>query len=478
MPSRDRDNPHYLVIDQGSHATRAALIDRHGEILRLGRRPVATRYLDADRVEQDAEELLASVTSTMADAISPGLSIVAAGLATQRSSIVCWDRDSGAALSPVLSWQDRRARVWLERLADHADSITRRSGLPPSAHYGAGKLRWCLDHIPAVRDALEAGRLVCGPLAGYLADGLVTGKNQFIDPANAGRTQLWNPQTRDWDEELLSLYGVPREILPQSVATLCRFGALATVPGNPPLSCVTGDQAAALFADGMPDTDTLYVNLGTGAFVQRVTGDTLARIPGLLSGIAFSDDTQTLYTLEGTVNGAGSALTWLSKSLSIDATDLLTRLPDWLQDVNDPALFLNGVAGLGAPFWIPTFESRFIGPDSTAARAVAVIESVVFLLTNIIDVMRPHLPPPRRLRLSGGLARLDGLCRRLAALSGIEVRRDEQPEATLVGTAALLAGCPDTWRRRQSDCFAAVHDAALARRYRDWQDALHAALPA
>ena len=135
--------------------------------------------------------------------------IVSAGLATQRSSIVCWDRVTGQALSPVISWQDRRAHEWLARFAPHAEAIHATTGLMLSAHYGASKLRWCLDHLPAVAQAETEGRLAFGPLASFLIFRLTAEHTLAADPANAARTLLWNIQSLDWDEGLLHLFSIP-----------------------------------------------------------------------------------------------------------------------------------------------------------------------------------------------------------------------------------------------------------------------------
>ena len=166
MPPEGR-GPLYLALDQGGHASRALVFDAQGRPLARSLRTVGVFHPQPDWVEQDPEELVRSLQDAMREVCvelgAAAADIAAAGLATQRSSIVCWDPVSGAALSPVLSWQDRRASEWLTRFTPHAEAIHRTTGLMLSAHYGASKLRWCLDHLPAVAQAAADGRLAQGP---------------------------------------------------------------------------------------------------------------------------------------------------------------------------------------------------------------------------------------------------------------------------------------------------------------------------
>jgi glycerol kinase len=426
-----------------------------------------------DRVEQDPEELVGSVRAAVAAALDElgehRTRVVAAGLATQRSSLVCWDRRGGMALSPVLSWQDRRAHTWLTQLAPHQGDIHRRTGLMVSAHYGASKFRWCLDNLPAVAAARKMGRLAVGPLASFLLFHLVETRPLLADPANAARTLLWNIDTGDWDPALCELFGVPPELLPTCVPTRHPFGALRVGDQEIPLTLVTGDQSAALFAFGAPRADTAFVNIGTGAFVQRTTGAGLMRHPRLLSSVVQRDAKQAVFALEGTVNGAGSALTWFAQEHGV--ADIEGKLTQWLAQTTEPPLFLNGIGGLGAPFWIADFRSRFEGEGDVSGRAVAVAESIVFLLQANLAAMAASLAPPARIVVTGGLARVDGICRRLAALSGVNVHRPVETEATAMGTGWLLAGESGEWADTGIGAiFAASRNDALRARYDRWRE--------
>lgn len=469
--------PLYLAIDQGGHASRALVFDADGNVAAQATVEIGDRRPAPDRVELDAEALLASVRAAIERALAalgPRVrELAAAGLAAQRSSIVCWDRQDGRALSPVLSWQDRRAAALLAPLTAQAPAIRDKTGLVLSPHYGASKLRWCLDHLPAVRHAAREQRLACGPLASFLLFHLLAERPFAVDPANAARTLLWNRHTRDWDEALLALFGVPRAVLPASVPTRYGYGHLALAGRAVPLVICTGDQPAALFALGEPAADRAYVNMGTGAFVQRVLTSAPATDGGLLTGIVYQDQGDVRYAQEGTVNGAGSALQWSKDELGL--SDGQWHLHDWLAVESDPPLFLNGISGLGAPFWVPDFRSRFVGTGSPAARAVAVAESIVFLLTANLEALA-RTAPVAHLVVTGGLSREDGLVQRLVDLNRLPALRPAEQEATARGLAYLVAGRPSAWPQAAGRRDVPRDDPALAGRYARWRAALNAAL--
>lgn len=438
----DRPRQTWLALDQGGQASRALLYDDDGRELAEARVPIATLRSGDDRVEHDPEEIVASVLGAAARALAGRGAApwpTAAGLATQRSSIVCWRRGSGEALSPVLSWQDRRAAAALAPLREHDARVRHLSGLPLSAHYGATKIRWCIEHLPAVREAGARGELVVGPLATFLASRLI-GRTAAVDPANAARTQLWDAARGDWSPELLALFGVERAWLPApGLTTLDAPITEKSVPGTT-LSVVTGDQSAVPFAWGPPREDTLYLNLGTGAFLQRTTGAHRPEPGALLASVLYGDGERTLYSLEGTVNGAASALEWLGTgdSLDLDAAWHRWEAADRAMRAAPDLLFLNGVAGLGSPYWRSDFVPRFVGAGDGDARFAALVASIAYLVRENFDAFRRTGPIARAI-VTGGLARSDGLMQLIADLCGIRLLRPAQSEATARGVLGLLA---------------------------------------
>ncbi len=464
-----------LAVDQGTHATRAMLVDNRGAVAASRFVPVSLRRRGRDRVEQDPEEIADSLHTVVQDLLScrrvRSREITAAGLATQRSSIVAWDKRNGKALSPVLSWQDHRRAAWLHRLRPHAEKIKVLNGLTLTPYYGASKMRWCLERLPEVRRALKGGYLVMGPLSSFLIFRLLKANPVVVDHANAQRTQLFSLKRLDWDPWLCSLFGVPPEVLPRCLPVCQDYGTLKAA--GIPLAAVNGDQAAAFFSLGSPARKTAVVNIGSGAFVLRSTGYRLIMEALLLSGIADSSASTTRYVLEGTVNGAGSALVWAQKQWSLP--DLEKHLPSWLGQSGEIPIFLNTIGGLGSPWWRTGVPAEIIGPDAPWQIAVGVVESILFMLMANLERMALTGGTFERIQVSGGLSRYDGVCQRLADLTQLSVYRPAETEATVRGIAWLALARPTRWPKPgRGKRFQPRSNAGLRERYRKFRSLMDA----
>jgi glycerol kinase len=431
---------------------------------------VATSRDGTDVVEQDPVELVRSLQVAAQDACDAestrALPALSAGLATQRSTIVCWERSTGRALTTAISWQDRRNAAWLEQLKPVAAEIREKTGLVLSPHYGASKLRWCLDRVPAVQRAARSNDLAAGPLASFLLSRLLEEKPVLADPANASRTLLFDPEALDWSQPLLDVFGVARGQLPRCVPTRHHYGHLPVGRRRIAFAACTGDQSAAAFAFGPPRESLAFVNVGTGAFVQRVAPAGVQLPDGLLLSVLRSDASGAVRSHEGTVNGAGSAIDWLAGRVAIDVE---RALPALTAPAADPPLFMNGVGGLGAPFWKPDFPIEFIGGGEDTRLLTAVVESIVFLLSVNLEAMR-GVAALERIVISGGLARCDYLCQALANLNGLVVERYALQEATARGIAFIAAGEPADWLMPDIErSFAPSASRTLAARYARWR---------
>ncbi|MGI9246675.1 MAG: FGGY family carbohydrate kinase [Steroidobacteraceae bacterium] len=480
----------YLALDQGGNSSRAALYDATGREVAMAHVPIATRR-DADRVEHDAEELLRSLLAAAREVLdSPlaaGRPVAAAGLATQRSTVCCWDAQDGSPLGTAISWQDRRNAAWLDQqLGTRSGWVRELTGLPLSPHYGASKLRWCLDELPAVRLALRDERLLMGPLASFLVQRLCRERPAVVDPANASRTLLFDPAILVWSEPLLQAFGIPRSVLPRCVGTVGEFGTLLVghEQGAIPLRACSGDQSAALFAFGTPDATVALVNLGTGAFVQRVARDAAGLPPrGLLQSVVsarMDDSRSAVYCHEGTVNGAWAAVEWLRGRIGADVARALRTLQTSLPPDRVELLFMNGVGGLAAPFWLPAFESEFLdlagqpvpGTVDELQQIAALVDSITFLVATNVALMH-RAAPLRRIVVTGGLAGCDYLCEVLAEVTGLAVERPEIHEATARGIAFLAAGQPGDWASmRVEQSFAPRGRSAVLERFGRWREAM------
>ena len=469
-------NALYLSIDQGGHASRAIIYNHEGEMVASTYNEIETQYPAKHFVELDANEVIQSINNSIKEVIEKlgdkKQHIISAGLATQRSNVVCWDKKTGEALSPVISWQDRRNTDWLEQFNDQNEHINKKTGLFLSPHYGASKLRWCLDNIPEVKEALNNNSLAFGPMSSFISFHLVKENFLLADPVNASRTQLWNIKTHTWDIELLELFGIPLSALPYCVPSVHHYGTIELEDINIPLRLVIGDQSAAMYAYGHLQPDTAYVNTGTGAFVSRSSGPLALYSRRLLTSLIFRDselhpDSQNHFVLEGTINGAGSALDWLEKQYP--DTNIYDDLSSWLNEIEKPPLFLNAVSGLASPFWQPNFISKFNQGAEVNEKAVAIIESIIFLLKACLDEMSKLSSPPEQIQITGGLSSLAGLNQRLADLSGLHVYCPNECEATARGTAYLLAEQPTCWPEQNAgEWFKPNENNDLKKRYDNW----------
>ena len=473
-----------LALDQGGHATRARVFDERGIAVAGHEAAIATRRPAPGEVEHDAPALWDSVQDCLA-AVGRSLGadatrIGAAALCTQRSTALAWSRADGAALSPVLSWQDQRGAGRLRDLALSEAEVQAITGLRRSPHYGASKLRWCLDELGAVASAARDGTLALGPLSSWLVQRLSGGACLAVDPCNASRTLLWDLATRDWSPRLCRAFGVPREALPDCAPNRGAWGSVAVGAARVPLVVVTGDQSAVPFAfDAIPGR--AFLTLGTGAFLQRPVAARPTTSEGLLASVLWADADEVRFALEGTINGAGAALAWIAERQGRSEAALLAELPEGLERIVAPPLFINAVGGgLGSPFWRSGLEPRFAGEGDAAAQAVAGVESIVFLIAANLEAMARSGHPVESLVVVGGLARLDGLLTRIAALGGVRVERALDLEATAYGAARLAnPGLPALAaqamaRHGTAAALAPPAAAGLQQRYRAWQDALPA----
>ena len=443
--------PLWLALDQGGHASRALVFDEQGHLVAQAYAAISTQRIGADRIEHDANEIADSlrlVIDEVAQTLGADAACVqAAGLATQRSSVVCWDKRTGHPLSPVLSWQDRRNTELVNQLLPYKDEIQQLTGLVLSPHYGASKIRWCLDHLAEVQQAQHQVDLCCGPLASYLLFTLLKERPFVIDPANASRTQLWSPVNGDWSDDLLHWFGIPRTLLPKPVATKFNYGFLPFANRSIPLRICTGDQAAVPFANGAINKNTLYVNLGTGAFILAPLDHPVTHAAPLLCSVLCSDADSITYALEGTVNGAGSALSWWQERTGTDISSSLNSLQPSLVDTQSIPLFINAVGGIASPYWLSTQESKFVDDAASTSKQqlIAIIESIAFLLNANIELMHARLPELDSIQLGGGLSACSYLSECLADLSGFKVLRMSERELTGRGLAYLTAGWPHSW---------------------------------
>ncbi len=457
-----------LAVDQGTHASRAVVFDAQGQIVARRLYPIDLARPHPDRAEQNAEQIADSVEQAIGATLRQlgarqRNAVRCCGIATQRSTVLAWQRE-GAPASAAINWQDTRGAPQLTALRGSAEMIRKISGLPLSAHYGATKLHW-LHQLTGNDPDIQLG-----PLSSFLLERLTQEAVFATDHSNAQRMQLFDIHALTWSPTLGDWFDIPLDRLPVCQPVKAGYGSLRD--SAIPVTALAGDQNAAWFACGEPDPDVAVVNLGSGAFVMAAQPSDVD-VPELLSSIVYSDSQACSYVVEGTVNGAGNALQWLERHWHIGHAE--SRLATWLAQVQDPPLFMNSVGGLGSPWWREGLQPAFSDSDraySDAERAAAVAESIVFLLQHNLERIGTQ-QPVRQIRISGGLSRVAPLCQKLANLSQCPVTRPDDREATARGIAWLAAGRPQDWQPpAEQQLFQPAPDAGLRTRYERFTEKL------
>lgn len=417
------------LLDVGSSAIKAQ-VRRRGEIVWADEREVETA-IDGPRVEHDAEQV-ARQAATLLGAALEEQQIGGVGLACQRSTCLVWERESGRARTPALSWQDRRETARMGSLAAHAERVRERSGLHLSPHYAAPKLAGLLEADAELARGARGGELVAGTLDAFLRHRL-TGR-PTTEPTCAGRTLLYDLERDAWSQELCDLFAVPESALPGLTPS--------THPGlqidGRPFLVGLGDQQAALVGHGGLEPGVIAVHFGTGAFVLAGTGRRIRRGSGLLTAVLVAHAESRVFQLEGSINSAGSAVEWARRLAGID-------LADWAERTFEPEdvpLVLPAFAGLAAPWWEPRIGAAItdLRLETSGAEILAgTLAGIAQRIADIVEEMRRSGLEITVLRLSGRLSRLRGLVRLVAESSATAVEVLQQEEAGLAGLERLAA---------------------------------------
>jgi len=446
-----------LGIDEGTTAVKVALFDLDLQPVAEARRGVPVTHPQPGWVEQDPELILAAVIDAVAAVLeqADGREVIAAGLDHQGESVLAWDADSGRALTPVIVWQDKRHEALLEQIGAEA---VEPSGLPLDPYFSAGKLAWLLANDAGVQRARDSGTLRLGTVDAFLVERL--GGRSATDLSTASRTQLLALGGRDWDERLLSSFGVRREWLPTVGPSFGELGELrhTSWPVAIPLAAQLVDQQAALAGSGAVAPGELKATYGTGVFVLGRT-DGPRPAPGLLPTVAWAAPDadrgvgEVAHALDGGVFAAGALLDWLAQGLGL--ADDAPALTASAARVGDSAgvRVLPALSGLGAPWWQPGAHGVIAGLHAGVRPghvAHAALEAIAWRVADIVEAMA-EVAPVESVRVDGGLTNDDTLLRIQADALDVPLIVNRS-DVTVLG-AAMLAGVG-------AGVFASVRDAA------------------
>jgi len=447
---------HILALDQGTSSSRSIVFDARGRISAMAQREFRQIFPQPGWVEHDPKEIWTSQLATAREALAKaGLKaedIASIGITNQRETTLVWNRATGEPVHNAIVWQDRRAEPTCAVLRERGlEPVFReKTGLILDAYFSGTKLKWILDHVPGARASATRGELAFGTVDTWLMWQLTHGAVHATDVSNASRTLLFNVRRNEWDDELLGLLDIPRELLPAVHPSSHVYGhAHADVLGaSLPIGGAAGDQQSALFGQACFKAGLAKNTYGTGCFMLMHTGAQFqTSTNGLITTSAAQPTATPEFALEGSVFIGGAVVQWLRDGLrAIQGSGEVQQLAESVPD-SGGVMFVPAFTGLGAPYWKPDARGAIVGltRGSTVAHiARAALESIAFQSAALLGAMSRDAvaaggAPVAELRVDGGACVNDLLMQFQADLLGIPVVRPQVIETTALG-AAYLAG--------------------------------------
>jgi glycerol kinase len=447
---KSSNSGYILSFDQGTTSSRAILFNHDGAIVSLSQRPLRQYYPEPGWVEQDANEILESQLAVAREAIAKaGIGpeeIAAIGITNQRETVIMWDKDSGRPVYRAIVWQCRRSTAICEELISSGleDEFRARTGLRLDPYFSGTKLCWLFREIPGLKALAENGEILFGTVDSWLLWNL-TGRHE-TDITNASRTLLFNINEGTWDPMLLSVLGIPPQVLPKIRSSSDDFGV--TKPEifgvSIPVTGVVGDQQAALFGHACFSPGMAKNTYGTGCFSLLNTGSKpVWSKNNLLTTVAWKIGGKTTYALEGSVFIAGAVIQWLRDDMRfIETAEESEEISRSIQDTCGVYL-VPAFVGLGAPYWDPDARGTIVGITRGVTRAHmvrAALESIAYQSEDLLAAMGTDFGKPvESIKADGGATANAFLMQFQADISGRPVVLPEIAESTALG-AAYMAG--------------------------------------
>lgn len=442
-----------MAIDQGTTSSRAIIFDKAGNHIGTSQKEFTQYFPEAGWVEHDAHEIWNSVQSVIAGAfIESGVKpdqIAGIGITNQRETTVVWDKETGLPIYHAIVWQSRQSAQIADELKEqgYADIFHEKTGLIIDSYFSATKIRWILDHVPGAQERAEKGELLFGTIDSWLVYKLTDGKVHVTDYSNASRTMLFNINTLEWDQEILDILNIPREMLPKVVPNSEIYGLTKTYHffgSKVPIAGMAGDQQAALFGQMAFEPGMVKNTYGTGSFIVMNTGNKpqLSK-NNLLTTIGYGINGEINYALEGSVFVAGSAIQWLRDGLKLIDKASQSEAAALASKNEDEVYVVPAFVGLGAPYWDQDARGAVFGLTRGTTEKdfiKATLQGIAYQVRDILGAMQEDtgidIPV---LKVDGGATNNDYLMQFQADILNTPVQRAGDLETTALG-AAFLAG--------------------------------------
>ena len=451
-----------LALDQGTTSSRALIFNKQGEIIASKQQEFNQYFPKPGWVEHDPSEIWLSQLTTaklvMSSANITSQQIAAIGITNQRETTVVWDKTTGIPIYNAIVWQDRRTSDIIDKLkADgYTDCFKEKTGLVLDAYFSGTKLKWILDNIPNARQMANENKLAFGTIDTWITWNLSNKRNHVTDESNASRTLLFNIKTGQWDDELLQILDIPKNILPTIVPSSGILGEASSglFGTRIPIAGIAGDQQAATFGNMCIHSGMVKNTYGTGCFLLMNTGEEILNSENnLLTTIGWKINNQRNYCIEGSVFIGGAVTQWIRDGLEFiensgDIEKLATSIPD-----NGGVIVVPAFAGLGAPYWDQYARGAILGitrGTTKAHIARASLESIAFQVYDVVKAMENDSKQQiKTLRVDGGACKNNFLMQFQADILNTVVERPKCLELTSLGAAYLAGLAVNFWHSTQ-----------------------------
>jgi len=448
-----------LSIDSGTTGVTVLLVDKKLNVVKKTYSELKQYYPQPGWVEHDPEELIQKIKKLIHKAVKDYSvnDIASIGITNQRETVVVWDKNTGKAIYNAIVWQCRRTEKYCKELGKHKKTVFNKTGLYIDSYFSATKIKWILDNVKNIQSMIDKKNLCAGTIDTWIIWNLTKGESHLTDHTNASRTMLFNIENKNWDNYLLSLFNIPKNILPKVKNSMDDFG-LATIKGvQIPIQGVAGDQQAALFGQGCLTNGSSKCTYGTGLFYLLNTGKKrINSNNGLLTTLASDKNGKPVYAIEGSVFIGGAVIQWIRDELKL--IKKASESEDIALSINDTqgVYIVPAFVGLGAPYW--NSESRGIITGLTRGTNTkhiirAALESIAYQVNDLLKSIKKDTKKSlKMLNVDGGATSNKFLLQFQADVSNITIIKPFNIESTALGSA-ILAGVQSSFWKDTEEAF-------------------------
>lgn len=454
-------NEQYIMsIDEGTTSVRAMIFNHEGNVVSKAQKEITQHFPHSGWVEHDAQEIWDAVQTVISESLIqskiPPYKVRGIGITNQRETTVMWDRVTGEPIHNAIVWQSKQTSKIANELKEsgYTNLIHQKTGLVIDSYFSATKIKWLLDNVSGARDKANSGDLLFGTIDTWILWKLTGGHVHATDVSNASRTMLYNIHDLKWDEEILNILDIPKEIIPEVKSSSEIYGYTAgyTFYGvQIPISGIAGDQQAALFGQLCLEAGSIKNTYGTGSFIVMNTGDKpVISDNGLLTTIAYGINGEINYALEGSVFVAGSAIQWLRDGLRLINDAKETEDLALAATIDHDVYVVPAFTGLGAPYWDQDSRGAIFGLTRGTSKeelVKATLDSLAFQTKDVVNTMVEETQLDlKHLKVDGGAAQNNYLMQFQADILNTSIERSYIAETTALGAAYLSGLAVGFWK--------------------------------